>query len=153
MTEQTPETSPRAWIRYQSDDSGEVALPGYLNATPSYLTPGTVFSVEREFVDELTQGGESERFVEVEEPSASPNESLTKPELAEKIGEPGAEDRYSKEELVQLADEYDRLNPTPPSDFVPHTGDDGFIPAYDAALAADHDDAGDDAGENEEPTA
>jgi hypothetical protein len=150
MSEQTPESSPRVWIQYQSEDTGEVALPGYLNATPSYLTPGTVFSVDREFLDELTQGGESDRFVEVDEPSSSPNAGRTKPELADRLGlDPAA---YSKEELVRLADEYDRLHPEPPA-FVPHTGDDGFIPSFDAAIAAGHDDAGDAADENQEPTA
>lgn len=136
MSEPTPEASPRVWLEYRPDeDTGEVALPGYVNAIPSYLSPGTVFSADRVWLDELTQGGESSRFVVVDAPSsASPNESLTKAELAAKLGmDAGAESNYTKDELVQLADEFDRLHPEPPG--ADASEGDGYVPPFDAAVA------------------
>lgn len=120
MSEQTPEPrTGRAWIRFDDKDAGEVSLPGYLNPIPSIVTAGDVFSIDATYAGEITAGGDSTRFVEVDEPTEkSPNDKLTKAKLAAKLNEGREGDAidpadYSKDELVALADEYDRMHPEP----------------------------------------
>lgn len=136
MTEQTPETPSRAWIKYDpAEDTGPVSLPGYLSAIPGIVSPGDVFSIDGAFLDEVVIDGESSRFSHVEEPrqeSTSPNASLTKAQLAEKLNrdlDENDEDyvdagAYAKADLVALADAYDLTHPTPPSDQDEDTPDD-----------------------------
>lgn len=120
MTE-TPSAPSRAWIKYDPpEDTGEVSLPGYLAADPSYVSPGDVFSIDATFLDEVTGG---DRFAQVDEPSeaeASPNASLTRAQLAEKLNAGDPDQSYTgqepKADLVAAADEYDRTHPLPPSD-------------------------------------
>lgn len=132
MTE-TTETDPRAWVRYDPDeDTGEVSLPGYVEALPSIVKPGDVFSVPREQLDELTAGGTSTLFVAAPDHKAkSPNEALTREQLAEKLGDPDLATE-PKPELVELADEHDRLYPEP-AGADESAGD--YVPPYDAAVA------------------
>lgn len=122
MTEQTPDTPSRAWMKYDppEGDSGEVSLPGYLEAIPSIVAPGDVFSIDATFSDELlVEGG---RFSAAAEPAdASPNAKLTRAQLADRVNAHREEsDQVSadlpKGELVALADEVDRMFPDPPSD-------------------------------------
>lgn len=134
MTETNPEIDPRAWVLYSPDqeDAGEVSLPGVLDARPSIVSPGDRFSIDRDFLDELTAGGQSERFVaivdpaELEELTQSPNAGLPLEELAEKIGEKRLQEleetarrrgvEVTPDDLVTLADEHDRMHPQPVGD-------------------------------------
>lgn len=128
---QTPD--PRAWVRYDSDEAAPVQLPGYLNALPSIVTPGVVVELDREYLDEVTARGESTRFVVVDEPVAapSPNEKLTKEQLAEKLGDPDLA-KDPKPALVELADELDRM--TPPIPEQSNAGE-GELSPFDQAVA------------------
>lgn len=108
----------RAWVRYESDDPSPVSLPEYVNPLPSIVEPGDVFSVEASWVDDVTS---SARFVKVDEPErSSPNASLTKAQLAEKLNAadyPETDlnpDAYTKAQLVVMADAYDASHPEPP---------------------------------------
>lgn len=111
----------RAFVQYLDGDdvdASETSLPGYLNALPSIVSPGDVFSIDADYLEEITAGDEP-RFVEVDEPKASsgetsPNAGLTKTELGEKLGLDAATVKAtSKDDLVELADEYDRTHPEP----------------------------------------
>jgi hypothetical protein len=132
MTETSTETAdPRAWVQFHSDEAAPVILPGYLNALPGIVAAGDVFSIDAEFLDEITAGGDSERFTVAEQPKAdSPNEALTKAELAEKAGNPDLVDQHDKGELVTIADEVDRMHPQPVG------GDDvAYVAPFDEAVA------------------
>lgn len=95
-----------AWIEYVEGD--ECSLPGYLNAVPSIVSAGDVFSIDGQYLDEVTV---SDRFVEAYPPTPielSPNGDLTKAELGDKLGlDEAAVRRASKESLVAQADELD----------------------------------------------
>lgn len=133
MTE-TPAAPSRSWVKYDPpEDTGEVSLPGYLAADPSYVSPGDVFSIDSTYLDEVVAVPDEgdPRFVEVDEPAgdvASPNAKLTRAQLADKLNgddDPDADPSYTgqetKADLVAAADEYDRTHPEPPSD--PDAGD------------------------------
>lgn len=115
----------RAYVKYVDEDGGEVSLPGYLDARPSIVEPGDVLSIREEFADEITS---TDRFVSTDAPAAesSPNERLTKAELADKLNAGAGfgddlvdPEAYTKAELVELADAHDRLFPEP----IGETGD------------------------------
>lgn len=110
----TTDTPGRAFARYNSDDPGPVSLPGYLLANPSQVSPGDVFEYSDEFSEDLLESGRFTAVSADEVAAASPNERLTKAQLAEKLDVDAS--RYSKAELVTMADDHDRANPPPPSD-------------------------------------
>lgn len=128
MTETSTPPPGRTWIQYDpAEDTGEISLPGYLDAVPSVLKPGDVFSLPDAQAAEVIGG----RFVEVDEPKVeSANGKLTKAELAEKLGDESLESE-PKADLVSLADELDRMTPPIP----PAAPDVPFVPAFDAAVA------------------
>lgn len=110
------DTPARVFVRYDdADGNGRVSLPGYLNAVPGEVEDGDVFSIDGAHRDEVVAGF---RFTEVDAPAEpSPNAGLTKAVLGEKLGlDEATVKATSKDDLVELADEYDRENPIPPSD-------------------------------------
>lgn len=114
MTE-TPAPT-RAFARYDSDEPAEVSLPGYLNATPSIVTPGQTFSFDPEYAEQLTAGDES-RFTLVDEDEAvSPYADLTIAELLDELPEGLAADLKSanKPEILAAVDDHKRTHPDPP---------------------------------------
>lgn len=104
----------RVFARYDSDDPGTVSLPGYLSANPSQVAPGDTFEYADEFSDDVLAGGRFTAVSDDEVAAASPNERLTKAQLAEKLDVTAAD--YTKAELVSMADDHDRANPPPPDD-------------------------------------
>lgn len=122
--EQAPEPydgPARVAIRYVSEEPGEISLPGYLNPLPSIVEPGDVFTVEGSLAGEVTIAdrfelvGEATPELLVEIAPKSPNEGLLKAELGEKLGLSDADVEATLHvDLVELADEHDRLNPQPP---------------------------------------
>lgn len=46
----------RQRIKYVDTGSGEVSLPGYMNAIPSIISPGDVFEVDGEYADVMLSG-------------------------------------------------------------------------------------------------
>jgi hypothetical protein len=114
MTE-TPAPT-RAFARYDSEEPAEVSLPGYLNAIPSIVSPGDVFSFEPEYAEQLT-AGDSSRFTIVDEDDAvSPYADLTIAELLELLPADEAEalKNSNKPEILAAVDEWKFTHPDPP---------------------------------------
>jgi hypothetical protein len=152
MSETPAETPTRAAARYVDEDAGEVSLPGYVNAIPSIVSPGDVFTYDAAFAGDL----DPDRFVEVDvdEASRSPYDRQTKAELGQLLGvDP---DAYSKGDLVSLADDRARMFPpvpgaagSPLEDEVPIPGQDVHDPDAPVVVDPDAVDDGNDTPEGE----
>lgn len=138
----------RSFVQYVDDDGGEISLPGYLDARPSIVSPGDVFSILEEYADEVLA---SDRFVESDVPEPYPG--MTKAEIVETYGLDVNPDANTRDELVVLADDRARMFPPVPNEEprpeelepVP-----GQIEDPNAGDPADDPNAGDPAGDSDE---
>ena len=110
------DTPTRAAARYDSDDAGVVALPGYLDPIPGHVEPGDVFTFDASFAADV----HGDRFVEVPlDDAAPPTRKGTKAELADEIaertGNPAPDPAgYTRDELVAILDGLEAHEPRTP---------------------------------------
>ena len=133
----------RVFGRIHRDGDDEVTLPGYLDARPSILRDGDVFSVPADYAAHVFTPG-TEVF-EVIEPPAEPllyvSESETIAELLDSLPEDVREDAPAspKAAVAAFVDDYRRTHPEPSGQA------DNIDPAgIDAGQDTPSDNAGDD---------
>lgn len=70
----------RVRVKYVDAGSGEVSLPGYMNAIPSIISPGDVFEVDSDYADVMLSGDDprwkpaakSARIPVIDDPADAP---------------------------------------------------------------------------------
>lgn len=139
-------------VRYDSDDSAPVSLPGFLGAVPSIVSPGDTFALDESLTDdEYGYLLDDSRFSSgsADDLAHAETADLTADALRTWLDDRGIprDGATTKAALRAIAGENARLYPSPPSAAAP-TPDEGMVgPA--ALAAADADQSTDDAPEGE----